>query len=135
MDGSESTRRRAARRATVVAAVILVSSVVDLPERGPPPRDPLGLAGVDKWTHLLGYAVLARLLAAAVDARSRRSLLLVVTLTAGYGTALEVVQRSLAGRGYEHGDVLANALGAVLGVVAWSVTTDRRPDGLRPSER
>lgn len=136
MDGSGAARRRAARRAALLAAVVLVTSLVELPDRGPPPRDPLGLAGVDKWSHLFGYAVLARLLAEATGGRSWWSLAGVATLVAVYGGVLEWLQGAIGGRLYERGDVLANALGAVLGVVAWRATTaESRPDGLRPSER
>ncbi|MFD1514609.1 VanZ family protein [Halomarina rubra] len=135
MNGPDS-RRRARRRAGVVAGVVLVTSLVELPDRGPPPRDPLGVAGVDKWAHLFGYAVLARTLAAAVDARSWRSQAGVVCLVTGYGALLELLQRSLGGRLYEHGDVLANALGAALGVLARrAALAVTRPDGLPTSDR
>jgi VanZ family protein len=136
MDGSGAARRRAARRAVLLAAVVLVTSLVELPDRGPPPRDPLGVAGVDKWGHLLGYAALARLLAEATGSRSWCALLGVASLVATYGGVLEWLQGAVGGRLYERGDVLANALGAALGVVAWRATAaEGRPDGLRRSER
>ncbi|MFC5972332.1 VanZ family protein [Halomarina salina] len=146
---TSSANRRRYRRTALVAAVVFVTSVVELPDRGPPPRDPLGIAGVDKWSHLFGYAVLARSFAEAVDAQSWRSLAAVACLVTGYGAALEWLQHSLTGRLYERGDVAANALGALLGVATWRLhdaTSDDdprcdpdancvRPDTLRLSGR
>lgn len=67
----------------------------------------------DKFNHLAGYAVLA-VLAALAGLR----ILTAGTSVAAYGVAIEFAQMAVPGRlGADPADMLANALGVVLGLV------------------
>lgn len=87
--------------------------------------------GLDKWAHVLGFAVLAFSLAWAgmhdgasppsrtEGARTLRKLLLVVLATTLFGAGVELLQWPLAWRRAGSADLVADVGGAVLGSGAW----------------
>lgn len=102
----------------LVATAIFVGSIVPAPS-GTGDVAPIFLRSVDKVVHFVGYALLGSTLAVAMEDTppSRGALAItLVALVAVYGAGLEVLQRALPTRGFSVGDVLANALGGVLGV-------------------
>ena len=112
-----ATRR--VRRAGVVLAVYWLVLFVATHWPGPPRL--LAVQGSDKVAHLAAYAVLAFLLARCVALRRQLTLgrygavLLTVIL---YGAVDELLQ-PLSGRRTEFADWLADAVGALLGLIAF----------------
>lgn len=107
------------------AAVVVVASAVD-------PGAVAGVVGVsgamaagagglpaDTVAHLLGYAVLAALVARALvpDRPGEWAAVLLVPIV--LGALVELLQAGLPARTASFGDGLANAAGAVLGGLAW----------------
>ncbi|RXK47488.1 VanZ family protein [Halorientalis pallida] len=109
----------------VYAAVVLVASVADPPAGGLTPAGPLGLVGVDKWLHAVGYATLTLLVAYALSGATKRWPAVAVAVAAIYGAGIEVVQSVLPFRSFDVLDVLANTLGALLVGIVVSVVSRR----------
>lgn len=78
----------------------------------PHPPGPQGIPGMDKFVHLVAFALLAMPMAYASPARWRTVALCVLA----YGGLIEIVQ-PVTGRGAEWLDLLADGLGAFGG--AW----------------
>jgi VanZ family protein len=99
----------------VMAGIFVVSS---MPDPGGPP---LGMS--DKSAHALAYALLgAALVRALASGRAERltsgRLVAAIVLTSLYGVSDELHQRFVPGRTPDWLDVLADAAGAVAGVLA-----------------
>lgn len=105
-----------------VAAVIVYFSLLTTAP-APPEAGPFW----DKRLHFAGYAAFALALAYAT-ATSRldrhRRVLLVLAIAVLFGVAIEVLQAPLPERYFSYGDMLANALGAVL-ASAWFLVERR----------
>lgn len=86
----------------VVIGVLTLQPLPEIATRAP---------GSDKLHHLLAFAALVL---PATAARPRHALWL-LPLAIGYGGAIELIQPHV-GRHGEWGDVLANSLGALIGV-------------------
>ncbi|SEO41648.1 VanZ like family protein [Halorientalis persicus] len=108
--------------AVCYAVIVLGASVVEPPAGGLTPTGPLGLVGVDKWVHAVGYATLAVLLAYALRATTTRRLVVVAALAIAYGAGIEVVQSFLPFRAFSLADALANAVGVSLVVIVGLVS-------------
>lgn len=113
------------KAAVASGAIILLGALVPIPfER----RPEFGAFGPDKFMHFVGHGGFAVALVDALGAgRLDRRLAGVLALVAAiaYGHAIEHVQNHVPGRGYEHGDVVAGTLGALVAVFGWLVLTDR----------
>ncbi|MDY6774654.1 MAG: VanZ family protein [Halobacteria archaeon] len=99
-----------------VAAVIFYTSVIVVPPEMPKPE----FAPLDKWLHFLAYAGLGWSLAYATvgesDRRPLHKALLVFSVVFGYGLGIEVIQSFLPYRYFGFGDLVANGIGAALGL-------------------
>lgn len=95
----------------------------------PEVRAPAGLRLWDKFSHYAAYAVLALLLLLALSAGRSRSLRpfgAVWLISSTFGLLVEVLQWAMgAGRQWELGDLLANALGALSVCVVFRLATVR----------
>lgn len=101
------------RRRLVVLWGALIAAVVFLslhPRLGPP-----SAAFFDKWTHLVGYGVLAGLPFLAF--RNRRAALIGALAMLPLGIALEIAQDWVPGRSADVLDLVANTLGVAVGVM------------------
>lgn len=96
-------------------AVVLVLALL-------PPRIPMPSTGWDKVNHALAFLALAVL---GYRAYPRRAALLLLGLLA-YGGAIELLQGLTAYRSAEWLDVVADGLGALLGL-AWACLMPRLP--------
>jgi VanZ family protein len=103
------------------ATVVLVASLLPASGSGLGATGPLGLVAVDLWLHAVGYAVLAVVVAIAVEARGRDALSAVVVAVVLYGLLIEGLQGLAPTRALSLLDALANAVGAVTGAVARSL--------------
>lgn len=140
VDASDATVRSRRWLIATLAVAMLVGVVSLLPARGTPGGDIADLGETLATVgHLAAYAVLGFGFAMALPGsasrqryrRSWRAVLVVVILSA-YGVLLELAQLVLGSRSFQWQDVLANAGGAVLGVMAGLVlgrTVDVRPPG------
>lgn len=123
-DPAGETRGRLARspwtRPAVIGTAILVASLLPLPrDDAVPPVVPFG---IDTWIHAISYAVFAASLLGATRAEEPRGsglrgILIVATVAVALGTGVEVVQTVIPGRTFEVADVVANAVGVLLGLV------------------
>lgn len=107
----------------VVAGAVLVGSTLPLPER----RDTRSLGG-DKLLHAGSHAWLTRAVLVALEREAVPAAFSVpaaLTLSAGYSVAVERVQHVVPGRRAEVGDVVASALGSLVGAALWA--RSRRP--------
>lgn len=106
-------RRGWAGAAIVLALLAAVAAL--LPPRGTPGVEVADLGEtLAVLLHFAGYAALA-LCAILAQARSR-AVLTAVALTA-YATALEILQGVVSERSFQAQDLVANALGVVVGVL------------------
>jgi VanZ family protein len=107
--------------AVVISGVLPIQGVVHAVAEGR--DDLLAAAG-----HFVSYAVLAFLLAIALDdwRLSRRAVLGAAALAVALGVAIELVQAALPYRDCQLGDALVNAAGAVLGLAAFSAAARAR---------
>ena len=71
----------------------------------------------DKFSHLLTYAILAAWFSLLIG--RRRALLWIMTGLIGYGGLIELLQGLTADRYPEWGDLLANTLGIMFGLMAY----------------
>jgi VanZ family protein len=79
----------------------------------------VGPVGVDKLLHVVGYAVLAAVALAALRRPNGREVLAVVVLVTAFGGAVELLQAPISGRSVSVLDLVADAVGAVLGAAGW----------------
>ncbi len=79
----------------------------------------VGPVGVDKLLHAVGYAVLAAVVLAALRRPTGREVLAVVVLVTAFGGAVEILQAPVPGRSVSVLDLVADAVGAVLGAAGW----------------
>jgi hypothetical protein len=141
--GGGSTARPARSRWTrpaVIGAVILVASLLPLPrDDAVPPLVPLG---IDTWVHAISYAVFAASLLGAIRAEESgrsgaraeesgrsgaraeeprgselRGIVIAATVAVALGVGIEVAQTVIPGRTFEVADVVANAVGAGVGLI------------------
>ena len=106
------------RDVAVVAVALLVGSAIPVPFGRRPAFDTFG---PDKFLHLVGHGSLAAVTADALGARVApgRAALLAVCLSTGYAFLLGRLQVRIPGREPERADLVASALGSVLGAVGW----------------
>jgi len=109
------------------AALLLVVSLLPAPETGGPTPELLGVA-LDKWVHAGGYGTLTVLLARARDSRTVAAVALVAALALGYGGGIELLQGLVPSRSTSLADMVANAVGVVVGGSVW-LGLERRRDG------
>ena len=108
-----------AQRGWRIVLGLLVLLVAFLAVTPVPPRELS--TGWDKLNHALAFAALAFAGGLAFPA-SRRSLVAVCAAVMLFGGAIEIVQAFVPGRSCELEDLLADALGTVLGTcIAWPI--------------
>lgn len=112
------------RPAVAFAVVVLVASVVPIPGSTSAASPGAGL-GFTAAFHVVGYAVLAALIACVIG-RSLVGLASAAVLATAFGFGIEVLQSPIPWRSFAWLDVLFNALGAVVGVTAVAVAIARR---------
>lgn len=96
---------------TVWIALLAVVTVGSLMPKMSPPGDQLG---VDKLLHAFFFLLLAALPLYGIP--DRKTALLLALSVAPYGYLLEFMQRMVPGREFSPHDLIANNLGAVVGL-------------------
>jgi len=118
-------RRRSAGPSapSVVALCILVASLIPVPSAGTVAVTAGALpAGIDLTTpfHLVGYAVLAALVARTTGG-TRRGFLAAVATVAAFGLGVELAQAPVPWRSFAWADAGINAIGAFVGAAVHSI--------------
>ncbi|PCJ63915.1 MAG: hypothetical protein COA58_14890 [Bacteroidetes bacterium] len=76
------------------------------------------LIQVDKLIHLILYLLFVLFWALAIPSSKKNTLILLIT-GVSYGILIEILQGSMhLGRSYELDDIIANTIGAILGVIS-----------------
>jgi VanZ family protein len=96
----------------------------------PPDRLPQSMSLSDKAVHALAYALLGAL--AVLSGLTWRGALVSVV---GFGLLLEIAQGVSGHRSFEGGDLLADAVGAGIGVVVVIAVVRRPRRGLPPGQQ
>ena len=105
----------------LVCGVVFYASVLAAPTPGGPEVGPLGVFGPDKWLHALAYAGLGATAAYALGAGKEllRAAIFAFLLAVAYGVAVEFVQAPIPERHFSSADMVADAVGAAVGVVSF----------------
>lgn len=122
---------REGRAAAYALALLALAAVVWASLVRDPPKDPLQFRDADKVKHLAAYLVLSLAWSRALGrtvATARGAALAAFALGAAVGAAIEVVQPRF-GRSCDLLDGTANAAGAALGALLWSVAAGRAGTG------
>ncbi|ACV12343.1 hypothetical protein Huta_2176 [Halorhabdus utahensis DSM 12940] len=123
-----STRSRQADRSLrwlvvlVVTAILFVAAVVE-PSSDIARSGPFGLLTQATWLHVFGYAFFSlTLVYALLDTPDEPTLhpAVVPIIVVAYGILLELVQLLIPYRSFGVGDILADAVGAVVVVAVWA---------------
>lgn len=102
------------------AMYVLVASLIDPGSSSAPTTGPFGVVGFDKWLHIATYATFAVLLAVGIWAGTSRQMVIVCLVTVGFGASIEALQYPIAARSADILDVLANTVGATIGIMLWT---------------
>jgi VanZ family protein len=121
---ADSTGRSTIRRRRLVAGafglVVVIASVVPVPGSAGGTAGtafPFGIGLTDPF-HLVGYAILAALVARAKEQRQRgrvAALLVAIAVAVAVGFGIELVQATIPWRSFAWRDAAINAAGAVIG--------------------
>ncbi|WEL22443.1 VanZ family protein [Halorhabdus sp. BNX81] len=106
----------------VVAAILFVAAVVE-PSSDIARSGPFGLLTQATWLHVFGYAFFSlTLVYALLDTPDEPTLhpAVVPIIVVAYGILLELVQMLIPYRSFGVGDILADAVGAVVVVAVWA---------------
>lgn len=109
--------------APAVCWFIISILLLTLPGSAFPKENWLDKIWADKWIHIFLFGVLVWLWCFAFFKNTTKAnllqLFIVITICAiGYGVAMEFVQKNwVANRSFDMGDIMADAVGAVLGFI------------------
>lgn len=108
----------------LIVTVLLCIPGSDLPKSGFFDAIPF----FDKWVHIFLFCVLTYLfLAGFLEQKRTKAALIIVILAIGYGTIMEFVQKYfIPNRSFDLTDILADAIGCILGYVAIGFANKRK---------
>ena len=103
-----------------IAALIFFTILFCLPGSAFPKDDWLSKIAFDKWVHIGIFTVLLFLWCRGLTLNSQSAYITLVIIAVLYGFLIEIIQdRFVANRSYDMGDVAADFIGSVIGVVIW----------------
>ena len=103
-----------------IAALIFFTILFCLPGSAFPKDDWLSKIAFDKWVHIGIFTVLLFLWCRGLTLNSQGAYITLVIIAVLYGFFIEVIlDRFVANRSYDMGDVAADFIGSVIGVVIW----------------
>ncbi len=79
----------------------------------PQPQQPIKLQNIDKLFHFIAFAGFTALLKIAFQRLKR---ITIISLSIALGVLIEVIQYFIPNRGFSFADMLADALGALIGL-------------------
>ena len=111
-----------------IAALIFFTILFCLPGSAFPKDDWLSKISFDKWVHIGIFSVLLFLWCRALIVNRRRTYIILILISILYGFLIEVMQdRFVINRSYDMGDVAADFIGSILGVVVWYKYKKNKP--------
>ena len=103
-----------------ISWLILMCILFVLPGSALPEQNWFADIQLDKWVHIGLFAVLLFLWASAFELGLPRNAWLVIIIAIGYGMLVEFVQKTwIPNRSFDMYDVVADAIGSVIGVWIW----------------
>ena len=105
----------------IVSSCLLPSSIFK-------PFSSMSLFQLDKIIHLLLYFVFVQLWALNLKKEEKKNKIIILLIGIGYGVIIEYLQITMnMGRNFEIGDMIANTIGCILGVVLLTITQNLLP--------
>lgn len=102
-----------------------------MPSSGLPTHRLLDLLSIDKWAHLVFYAVESYLLLHALSSKSKESTflnkksMLAVLFGSILGLVIEMFQWISPSRHFDYFDIIANIIGCITGVLFYKIIISR----------
>ncbi len=108
----------------IIAWFIICTVLLTLPGSTLPSENWMGKIALDKWIHVFLFGVMAFLACWAIfkinkkNTRQRSYFIIAGLLCIAYGVIMEYVQKYyVPNRSFDPGDIIADAIGSVLGTV------------------
>ena len=103
-----------------VSWLLIMNILFMLPGSTLPKSDWFTDVQLDKWVHVVLFAVLVFLWCSAFDLRTGKKRWMMVTATMGYAVLVEIVQKLwVPNRSFDMYDVLEDAAGRLIGLFVW----------------
>ena len=113
---------------TATAWLIFISILFVLPGSALPREHWFDKIYVDKWVHVLFFAILLFLWRSAIQQGSRIHSYILLLLAFLYGLTVEFVQENwVPNRSFDWFDVLADIIGSVAGLLLWGMGKKNKP--------
>ena len=88
----------------------------------------MSLFQLDKIIHILLYFVFVQLWALNLKKEEQKNKIIILLIGIAYGVIIEYLQITMnMGRNFEIGDMIANTIGCILGVVLLTITQNLLP--------
>jgi len=88
----------------------------------------MSLFQLDKIIHILLYFVFVQLWALNLKKEEQKNKIIILLIGIGYGVIIEYLQITMnMGRNFEIGDMIANTIGCILGIVLLTITQNLLP--------
>lgn len=111
-----------------IAAFIFFSILFCLPGSSIPKDDWLGKIWADKWVHIGIFTVLVFLWSFALEVAALTGFIMILMISVLYGLLVEVVQhRFIPNRSFDYGDLLADFIGSITGILFWRRYKKNKP--------
>jgi uncharacterized membrane protein len=105
---------------TAIGAFIFFTILFCLPGSALPKEDLFSKIWIDKWVHIGIFTTLLFLWCGVVVPGHFKSYLLLIFFAVLYGYLIEVIQdRFIPNRSFDWGDLLADFVGSVIGLLVW----------------
>lgn len=102
-----------------------------MPSSGFPRHSLLDLISIDKWAHLLFYAVLTYLMMHTLSSESKsfrpqiRKVIISIVFGSIFGLLIEIFQGISPSRYFDYLDIIANIIGCITGVLFYNYLFNR----------
>jgi uncharacterized membrane protein len=113
---------------TAIGDFIFFTILFCLPGSALPKEDLFSKIWIDKWVHIGIFTTLLFLWCGVVVPGHFKSYLLLIFFAVLYGYLIEVIQdRFIPNRSFDWGDLLADFVGSVIGLLVWRRYKKNRP--------
>jgi VanZ family protein len=103
-----------------IAWLLLMCILFVIPGSALPEQNWFADIQLDKWVHIGLFSVLVFLWASAFDLGLPSNCWIVIAIAILYGIAVEFVQKTwIPNRSFDQYDVVADAIGSVVGLIVW----------------
>jgi VanZ family protein len=111
-----------------IGALIFFTILFCLPGSAFPKEDWFSKIWFDKWVHIGIFLVLLFVWFRALQIKSLQAYILIVIIALAYGFTIEIIQdRFIPNRSFDMGDLIADAIGSVVGILLWDRYKKNKP--------